>query len=251
MYVQEMFVNWMNEDQRKASQRRRQDCRVGKSILGWNAKAVRLGCSELVLTGWSSQLRWGGGKKLDGRACCGAGVTSPAQFLLSPLHGLTSFMVSMEAKYLDHQSSMLSSGSSSSGSSELPFFFFFFFSFSSSAWRVGQVKSPVDIAVPWPFPGPWTTWGSPIHSDHLLPGSPGPREALWGHHCQRAGLCLVEEGAMAGEATTCPHESPAKAGLARRGPAAQATVSVCLFGRHAGMSIRGLGGSLPIVDPSA
>lgn len=46
-------------------------------------------------------------------------------------------MVSMEAKYLDHQSNMLSSGSSSSGSSELPFFFFFFFSFSSSAWEVG------------------------------------------------------------------------------------------------------------------
>lgn len=54
-----------------------------------------------------------------------------------PGQGITSFMVSMEAKYLDHQSSMLSSGSSSSGSSELPFFFFFFLSFSSSACRVG------------------------------------------------------------------------------------------------------------------
>lgn len=68
----------------------------------------------------------------------------------SPGGGLTSFMVSMEAKYLDHQSSMLSSGSSSSGSSELPFFFFFFFS--SSAWWVGQVQSPAYIPAPWPCP---------------------------------------------------------------------------------------------------
>lgn len=48
----------------------------------------------------------------------------------------TSIMVSIEAKYLDHQSNMLSSGSSSSISS--PFFFFFFFfslSFSSSFCR--------------------------------------------------------------------------------------------------------------------
>lgn len=63
-------------------------------------------------------------------------------------------MVSMEAKYLDHQSSMLSSGSSSSGSSELPFFFFFFFSFSSSAWRVGQVQSPAYMLYPGHSQGP-------------------------------------------------------------------------------------------------
>lgn len=42
---------------------------------------------------------------------------------------LTSVKVSMEAKYLDHQSSMLSSSSSSSASS--PFFLFFFFPFPS------------------------------------------------------------------------------------------------------------------------
>lgn len=87
-------------------------------------------------------------------------------------------MVSMEAKYLDHQSNILSSGSSSSGSSELPFFFFFFLSFSSSAYRVGQVPSPAYIPAPWPFPEPWTIWGSPIHYDHLLPGSPGFQGAL-------------------------------------------------------------------------
>lgn len=45
----------------------------------------------------------------------------------------TSIIVSIEAKYLDHQSNMLSSGSSSSRSSPFFFFFFFFsFSFSSS-----------------------------------------------------------------------------------------------------------------------
>lgn len=86
-------------------------------------------------------------------------------------------MVSMEAKYLDHQSNILSSGSSSSGSSELPFFFFFL-SFSSSAYRVGQVQSPAYVPAPWPFPETWTIWGSPIHYDHLLPGSPGFQGAL-------------------------------------------------------------------------
>ena len=49
---------------------------------------------------------------------------------------------------------------------------------------------------------------------------------------------------MAGEVTTCPHEPPAKAGLARRGPAAQAAISVCLFGRYAGVSIGGAGEAL-------
>lgn len=91
------------------------------------------------------------------------GSTPPALFLLSSpaqAQGLTSFMVSMEAKYLDHQSSMLSSGSSSSGSSALPFFFFFF-SFSSSAWRVGQVQSPAYSPAPWTFSEPWPSKGSP------------------------------------------------------------------------------------------
>ena len=86
-------------------------------------------------------------------------------------------MVSMEAKYLDHQSNILSSGSSSSGSSELPFFFFFL-SFSSSAYRVSHVQSPAYVPAPWPFPETWTIWGSPIHYDHLLPGSPGFQGAL-------------------------------------------------------------------------
>lgn len=57
---------------------------------------------------------------------------------LIPCSAPTSFIVSIEAKYLDHQSSMLSSGSSSSTSSPPPpppFFFFFFFSFSSSDCR--------------------------------------------------------------------------------------------------------------------
>lgn len=49
---------------------------------------------------------------------------------------------------------------------------------------------------------------------------------------------------MAGEVTTCPHEPPAKAGLARRSPAAQAAISVCLFGRYAGVSIGGAGEAL-------
>lgn len=47
-------------------------------------------------------------------------------------HSLTSFSVSMEAKYLDHQSSILSSTSSSSGSAPL-FFFFLPFPFLSSS----------------------------------------------------------------------------------------------------------------------
>ena len=46
--------------------------------------------------------------------------------------GLTSVRVSMETKYLDHQSSMLSSSSSSSRSSP-PFFLFFFLPFPSSS----------------------------------------------------------------------------------------------------------------------
>ena len=108
-----------------------------------------------------------------------ARLSQPSPSSASAQHGgLTSFMVSMEAKYLDHQSSMLSSGSSSSGSSALPFFFFFFLSFSSSACRGGQVQSPAYVPAPWPFPEPWTTWGSPIHSDHLLLESPGFQGAL-------------------------------------------------------------------------
>lgn len=47
--------------------------------------------------------------------------------------GHTSIRVSMEAKYLDHQSSMLSSSSSSSTSPPFFFFFFFFLSFSLSS----------------------------------------------------------------------------------------------------------------------
>ena len=92
------------------------------------------------------------------------GSPLPARPSLAPLphaQALTSFMVSMEAKYLDHQSSMLSSGSSSSGSSELPFFFFFFLSFSSSAWRVGQVQSPAYVPVPWPLLEPWAISETP------------------------------------------------------------------------------------------
>lgn len=51
---------------------------------------------------------------------------------------LTSFSVSMEAKYLDHQSSMLSSTSSSSTSPPLPFFFLPFPVLSSSGCKRGE-----------------------------------------------------------------------------------------------------------------
>lgn len=59
---------------------------------------------------------------------------------------LTSVKVSMEAKYLDHQSNMLSSSSSSSISS--PFFLFFFFPFpSSSFFNTGHMKHVVGDAL--------------------------------------------------------------------------------------------------------
>lgn len=128
------------------------------------------------------------------------GSPLPARPSLAPLphaQALTSFMVSMEAKYLDHQSSMLSSGSSSSGSSELPFFFFFFLSFSSSAWRVGQVQSPAYVPVPWPLLEPWAISETPIPPDRLFLGTPGLQKVLWSHQSQRGELCFVEVGATA------------------------------------------------------
>lgn len=51
---------------------------------------------------------------------------------------LTSFKVSREAKYFDHQSSMVSSTSSSSSSISSPFFFFFFFP--SSFWGYNHMS---------------------------------------------------------------------------------------------------------------
>lgn len=106
-------------------------------------------------------------------------------------------MVSMEAKYLDHQSSMLSSGSSSSGSSELPFFFFFFFSFSSSAWRVGQVQNPAYSPAPWPFSDPGPSKGPPSLLTIYFWEALDSMRLLGVTNVKGAGPCFVEEDTTA------------------------------------------------------
>lgn len=46
---------------------------------------------------------------------------------------------------------------------------------------------------------------------------------------------------MTGEVMTCQHEPLAKAGVTLKGPAAQAALSLGLFGGCAGVSTQGLG----------